>query len=117
MKFLVVLFGLIYLTLANTAQIQSFVPIVNLDKFADILQDASEVEVAVVAGEQNALEIEDDSDEPLDNVSDHPGLSYADTPEKLSAIGIDTRFVDPSIIEDSFLLVVSILIVFTTNLN
>lgn len=54
-----------------------------------------------------AMEDEEEDNEYIPSPSDIPGLSYADTPEKMSALGIDTRFVDQGILEDSFLLVVS----------
>lgn len=57
----------------------------------------------------NAVEEEDTAeDAPFDSVFDHPGYSYANTPEKLQALGIDTRSVHPSILEDAQLLVVSV---------
>lgn len=49
----------------------------------------------------------DDENAPFDSVFDHPGYSPADTLEKLSKLGIDSRRFDLSIIEDSQLLVVS----------
>lgn len=48
---------------------------------------------------------EDDTAE--DAPFDHPGFGYANTPQKLQALGIDTRSVHPSILEDAQLLVVS----------
>lgn len=46
-------------------------------------------------------------EELFDSVFDLSGPSYADTPAKLEALGIDTRSIHPSILEDSKLLVVS----------
>lgn len=64
-----------------------------------------------VEAEDNVIVVVEEDDEEdneyIPSPSDIPGFSYADTPEKLAALGIDTRFVDPGILEDSFLLVVS----------
>lgn len=52
-------------------------------------------------------EEDDDDASPIPSPYDIPGYSYADTEAKMEALGIDPHFVDPDILEDSFLLVVS----------
>lgn len=49
----------------------------------------------------------EEDDGPYLKPSDVPGCSYADTPQKLQAMGIQTNRIDPGILEDSFLSVVS----------
>lgn len=69
-------------------------------------------ESAIVPEDNENTIVVEEKDDKEDNElilspSDIPGLSYADTPEKMAAIGIDSRFVDRSVLEDAFLLVVS----------
>lgn len=63
-------------------------------------------ENVIVIAQEDKIEKEEDI-EHIPSPTDIPGFSYADTPEKMSALGIDTRFVDEGILQDSFLLVVS----------
>lgn len=51
---------------------------------------------------------DDDDTSPIPSPYDIPGYSYANTEEKLAALGINPKFVDNDILEDSFLLVVSL---------
>lgn len=78
------------------------VPILEIDQnFQEILMKIEEHE-----------EAEDNLNIPIDTPKDHMGLHYIDTVEEMNEIGINTQSIDPDIIEDAFLLVVSIRNVF-----
>ncbi len=75
------------------------VPIVDIDhEFQEILSNMEENEA-----------FEDKLNIPIDSPKDHPGLHYIDTLEEMEDMGINTQSINPDLIEDAFLLVVSIL--------
>lgn len=78
------------------------VPILDIDQnFQEILMKIEENE-----------ESDDNLNIPIDSPKDHMGLHYIDTLEEMNEIGINTQSIDPDIIEDAFLLVVSVRKVF-----
>lgn len=74
------------------------VPVVEVDhNFQEILMNIEENE-----------EYEDKLNIPIDTPKDHMGLHYIDTLEEMEGMGVNTQSVDPDLIQDAFLLVVSI---------
>lgn len=74
------------------------VPIVEIDQnFQEILMKIEEIE-----------ELEDSLNIPVDSPKDHMGLHYIDTLNEMEGMGINTQSINPDLIEDAFLLVVSI---------
>lgn len=74
-----------------------------LEVLSELEFEHEDTENIIVVEKENEAE----DNEHIPSPSDIPGLSYADTPAKLEALGVDLRFVDQDILEDSFLLVVS----------
>lgn len=75
------------------------VPIVEIDNnFQEILSNMEEDE-----------DFEDKLNIPIDSPKDHLGMHYIDTPEEMEEMmGVSTQNINPDLIEDAFLLVVSI---------
>lgn len=73
-------------------------PIVEIDhNFQEILMEIEENE-----------EYEDKLNIPIDSPKDHIGMHYIDTLEEMEDMGVNIQSIDPDIIQDAFLLVVSI---------
>lgn len=80
------------------------VPVVEIDhNFQEILMKIEENE-----------EYEDNLNIPIDSPKEHMGLHYIDTLEEMQSMGVNTQSIDPDLIEDAFLLVVSIATLYQT---
>lgn len=83
--------------------------------------EGEEFKVPVIEIDQNYNEIlmtieqqeeyEDQLNIPIDTPKDHMGLHYIETAEELQEMGVNPMNINPDLIEDAFLLVVS----FTNN--
>lgn len=74
------------------------VPLVEIDNnFQEILMKIEENE-----------EYEDNMNIPIDSPKEHMGLHYIDTVEEMQSMGVNIQNIDPDLIEDAFLLVVSV---------
>lgn len=111
-KYLLCFCATICLALANPAVIDQsedeFLPFDGSEQYDNELDKDIELDSL-----KNNYEIDmgyavssEEDDDPYLRPSDVPGCSYANTPQKLQAMGIQTNRVDPGILEDSFLLVV-----------
>lgn len=121
MKLTVIL--LVALTLVSATPSIKYEKVPHIKKFqegdeltvplVEIAHDFEEIQVEIEETEKYADKIK----LPIDTPKLHMGLHYIETPDEMKQMGVDTNNIDPDLVTDAFLLVVSRRVYFLLFLN